>query len=116
MATREEKALEGLKIDPLHKYLAKKFQGFTDTRSENLSIKMQDALMSGYAVFSLKDPSLLQFNNEHTSREENLKSIYKVNKAPSDSAMRAILDGVDLKEMKVSSSPKPQPVKSRDSY
>ena len=100
MATAEEKALEGLKIDPLHKYLAKKFRGFADTRSENLSITMQDALMSGYAVFSLKDPSLLQFNNERTSREENLKSIYKVNKAPSDSAMRAILDGVDLEEMK----------------
>ena len=100
MATAEEKALEGLKIDPLHKYLAKKFRGFTDTRSENLSITMQDALMSGYAVFSLKAPSLLQFNNERTAREENLKSIYKVNKAPSDSAMRAILDEVELKELK----------------
>lgn len=61
MATREGKALEGLKIDALHKFLAKKFRSFTDTR------------------------------------EENLKSIYKVNKAPSDSAMRAILDEVELK-------------------
>ncbi|MCB0555155.1 MAG: transposase [Phaeodactylibacter sp.] len=100
MATREEKALELLKIDPLHKFMAKQFRGFTDTRDENQSISMQDALMSGYAVFSLKDPSLLQFNNERTNREENLKAVYKVNKAPSDSAMRGILDEVELKEMK----------------
>ena len=100
MAGREEKALQGLKIDALHKFLAKQFRRFTDTRDENQSITMQDALMSGYAVFSLKDPSLLQFNNERTNREENLKSIYKVNKAPSDSGMRGILDEVELKEMK----------------
>jgi hypothetical protein len=60
---------------------------------------MQDALMSGYALFSLKDPSLLQFNNERPNREENLKSIYKINKAPSDSGMRAILDEVELEEV-----------------
>ena len=66
MATREEKVLEGLKIDPLHKFLAEQFRRFTDSRDENQSITMQDALMSGYALFSLKDPSLLQFNNERT--------------------------------------------------
>lgn len=100
MATREEKAVESLKIDALHKFLANQFRRFTDTRDENQSITMQDALMSGYAVFSLKDSSLFLFNNERTNRAENLKTIYKINKAPSDSGMRAILDEVDLKEMK----------------
>jgi hypothetical protein len=100
MTSRKEKAIEGLKTDALHKFLAKQFRGFTDKRGENQSIRMQDALMSGYAVFSLKDSSLLQFNNERTNREENLKAIYKVNKAPSDSGMRKILDEVELPEMK----------------
>lgn len=99
MSTRQERTLESLKIDPLHNFLAKEFRGFTDNRDENQSITMQDALMSGYALFSLKDPSLLQFNNERSNREENLKSIYKINKAPSDSGMRAILDEVELEEV-----------------
>jgi len=100
MTKRERKQLEGLQIDALHNYLAKQFRGFTDKRDDNLSITMQDALMSGYAVFSLKDPSLLQFNNKRTAREENLRTVYKVKKAPSDSGMRDILDEVELAEMK----------------
>ncbi|MCB9294422.1 MAG: transposase [Lewinellaceae bacterium] len=99
MTKRERKELESIKIDSLHAFLAKQFRGFTDNRDDNLSITMQDALMSGYAVFSLKYPSLLQFNNERTAREENLRTVYKVKKAPSDSGMRGILDEVELKEM-----------------
>lgn len=45
MTKRERKKLEALRIDPLHKYLAKQFRGFTDKREDNLSITMQDALM-----------------------------------------------------------------------
>lgn len=100
MTKRERKQLERLKIDALHTYLAKHFSGFTDKRDDNQSIRMQDALMSGYAVFSLKCPSLLQFNNQRTAREENLRTVYKVKKAPSDSGLRDILDEVELKEMK----------------
>ena len=100
MTKRERKKLEELKIDPLHSFLAKKFKGFMDKREDNLSITMQDALMSGYAVFSLKDPSLLQFNNKRTARKENLRTVYKVKKAPSDSGMRDILDEVEPKELK----------------
>ena len=75
MATkRERKALESLKIDPLNSYLAKEFSKFPDDRDDNLSITMQDALMSGYAMFSLKDQTLLEFNNERSNRAENLKS------------------------------------------
>ena len=100
MTKRERKQLKGLQIDTLHTFLAKQFSGFTDKRDDNLSITMQDALMSGYAVFSLKDPSLLQFNNQRTAREENLRTIYKVKHAPSDSGLRGILDEVELEEMK----------------
>ena len=45
-------------------------------------------------MFSLKDSSLLEFNNERTVREADLKTVYKINKAPSDSGMREILDPV----------------------
>lgn len=100
MTKRERKQLERLQTDALHTFLAKQFSGFTDNRAGNGSVTMRDALMSGYTVFSLKCPSLLQFNNQRTAREENLRTVYKVRKAPSDSGMRDILDEVELKEMK----------------
>ena len=53
---------------------------------------MRDCLLSGFAMFSLKDPSMLFFNNRRTQRASNLKSVYKIEKAPSDTGMRTILD------------------------
>jgi hypothetical protein len=56
-----------------------------------------DCVMSGIALFGLKYPSLLQFDQ---SREEstvayNLKSLYGVENAPSDTYFREILDEVE---------------------
>lgn len=88
---------ECLKIDRLHGFIKHEFKQFLDKRDDNKSIAMDDALMSGYAMFSLKDSSLLEFNNERTVRASNLKEVYKINKAPSDSGMREILDPVSPK-------------------
>jgi len=65
-------------------------------------ISLPDCLMSGLAVFGLKFPSLLQFDE---SQEEevighNLKSLYGVNNAPSDTTMRARLDEVDPRALR----------------
>ncbi len=100
MAKKEKKSLEQVKIDPLHKYLHNKFKGFSDERRDNKSLKLADALMSGYAVFSLKDPSLPTFNNERTARRENLQSVYRIQSAPSDTGMRRILDEVSPEQFK----------------
>ena len=53
--------------------------------------------MSAFAMFSLKDPSLLAF--EERRLDTNLKTIYKVNKVPSDTQMRTILDERDPTEI-----------------
>ncbi len=53
-----------------------------------------DALMSGFAMFSLKDPSLLAFD-ERRGIDENLRSIYLIENAPCDTQMRKILDEVN---------------------
>ena len=47
-------------------------------------------------MFSLKDKSMQFFDNMRTQREENLQQVYKIEKAPSDSGMRTILDGVKI--------------------
>ena len=50
--------------------------------------------MSAFAMFSLKDPSLLAFE-ERRSVDTNLKTVYKIGTVPCDTQMRTILDGVD---------------------
>ncbi|MCP4120611.1 MAG: transposase, partial [Bacteroidetes bacterium] len=75
-----------------------RFKNFEDMRGDNSSIKLEDSLLSGFAMFSLKDPSLLLFNNKRSDREENLKNVYKIDHAPSDSGMRTILDEVKVSD------------------
>ncbi len=58
-----------------------------------------DALMSGFAVFSLKDPSLLAFD-ERREADGNLETIYHIKKAPCDTQMRTILDEVNPEEIR----------------
>jgi hypothetical protein len=61
------------------------------------AIALADHLMSGLALFGLKYPSLLQF--EHDCREEttraNLKALYGIDRAPSDTRFRERLDALD---------------------
>ena len=61
-------------------------------------IALVDHLMSGLALFGLKYPSLLQFDRdsrEETTTRANLKSLYGVERAPSDSRFRERLDTLD---------------------
>ncbi len=57
-----------------------------------------DYLMSAFAMFSLKYPSLLQFDqaahNEKTIKQ-NLINLFKVMKVPCDTAIRKVIDLVD---------------------
>lgn len=91
-----KKKYERLQLDNLIPWLKSNFSSFTDVRGSNSSIKIEDSLLSGFAIFSLKDKSMLFFDNKCTQREENLKQVYKIEKVPSDSGMREILDKVKL--------------------
>src|ERR1700689_3667548 len=65
-----------------------------DNRGLKSKIPLADCLMSGLALFGLKFPSLLQFDqglNEDVVRH-NLKTLYGVPKAPCDTYMRERLD------------------------
>lgn len=78
--------------------LRDKFKVFPDSRDPlRVEIPIEDALMSGYAIFSLKFSSLLKF--EEALREDtqgsNLKNLYQVTRFPSDTQMRTIIDEVN---------------------
>jgi len=51
--------------------------------------------MAAFAMFSLKSPSLLAFDQERT--EGNLQRVYGLKRVPCDTAMREILDPVKPK-------------------
>ena len=70
------------------------FAGIKDHRTENVGISLTDTLMSGFAMFSLKDPSLLAFDERRVASPSNLMTIYGIGKIPCDTSMREILDGV----------------------
>lgn len=72
------------------------------TFSRQPTISLSDHLMSGLAVFGLKCPSLLAFEKqkEETATEKNLRDLYHVNQAPSDTYLRKRLDSVDPKYLR----------------
>ena len=75
------------------------FEKVTDHRTENSKITLTDTLMSAFAMFSLKDPSLLAFDKRR-KRDGNLKRVYNLEDIPCDTQMRMILDDVEPDEIK----------------
>jgi hypothetical protein len=83
-----------LSADKLFALMRTGFAKVPDQRAANVKITMSDALMSGFAMFSLKDSSLLSFD-ERRPTDDNLKSIYGIKNVPCDTQMRTILDHVE---------------------
>lgn len=88
------KAHESLSADSLLALVRAGFEQVPDQRAENATVSLPDALMPGFALFSLKDPSLLAFEDRRRT-DSNLESIYRIERAPGDTQMRTILDEVD---------------------
>ena len=61
------------------------------------TIPLVDATMSAAAMFALKYPSMLQFEEAAylPAIRHNLGSLFQVNQVPSDTAMREILDPIE---------------------
>jgi len=75
------------------------FERIPDHRAGNAKIDLADALMSGFAMFSLKDSSLLEFD-QRRAKDDNLKRIYGLKTIPCDTQMRTILDPVSPDNLK----------------
>jgi hypothetical protein len=87
-----------LSLDDLAKKIAKIFAKAADPRDRSkVQIRLTDALMSAFAMFSLKIPSLLAFDNfrSRAVQEKNLMNLFGIETIPSDTSMREILDEVD---------------------
>jgi len=69
------------------------FAAIGDHRPGKVDIALRDALMSAFAMFSLKSPSLLAFDKDRT--EGNLQQVSGIERVPCDTAMPEILDPLD---------------------
>ncbi len=98
MAMSAPKVRKHLSADALFNLLRTGFAAIADHRSGDTDISLTDALMSAFALFSLKSPSLLAFDKEHT--EGNLQQVYGIERVPCDTAMRDILDPVEPESLR----------------
>ncbi|MGP8320392.1 MAG: transposase [Methanosarcinaceae archaeon] len=94
MSKTKIKLRKYLNADALFSLVHSGFEKIKDHRPQNIKISLTDALMSAFVMFSIKDPSLLAFEEKH-SEDTNLKTIYKINNVPCDTQMRTILDEVE---------------------
>jgi hypothetical protein len=100
--TRNEKIRlrKHLNADALFATMKTGFEKISDHRPGGVKISLVDALMSGFAMFSLKDPSLLAFDERRQKGPHNLMTLYGIGKIPCDTAMREILDGVNPDDLR----------------
>ena len=93
MAKEEPIIRKHLNADALRETLRKRFQSIADKRVKP-DISLADALMSGFAVFALKDPSLLAFDERRQDPNSNLGSVFGITRVATDSQLRQIVDDV----------------------
>jgi hypothetical protein len=83
-----------LNADALIATLRQRFATLPDSRVQP-TCSLPDALMSGFALFALKDSSLLAFDQRRQEPNSNLHTVYGIGQVPCDSQLRTILDPVD---------------------
>jgi len=86
-----ERVRKDLSADGLFEVVRRGLKKVLDHRKQERGVSLVDALMSAFAMFSLKYPSLLSFERD---RDDNLHSVYGIDRVPSDTHMRTILDEV----------------------
>jgi hypothetical protein len=92
------KARKHLSADALFHLVRSGFAPIPEPRDEAVDISLTDTLMSAFAMFSLKAPSLLAFDKERA--EGNLHTIYGIQHVPCDTYMRERLDPVSPKVLR----------------
>jgi len=78
--------------------LGEGFARIPDHRQPKPPIPLRDALLSAFAMFALKDPSLLAFDARRN--DVNLKALFGIGEIPSDTQMREILDPLDPEHLR----------------
>lgn len=97
---QQPKELKHLGMNALHRRIRGKFENVFDKRKNNKEIELADVLSSGFCIFCMKSPSVVQFSEEFRQSSKNLKSVFHIKRLPSDTAMRTILDEVNPEDIR----------------
>jgi hypothetical protein len=92
------KVRKQLSADALFALLGQSFAKIPDHRQPQPPIPLRDALLSAFAMFSLKDPSLLAFDQRRS--DANLKAMFGIGQIPSDTQTREILDPLEPEHLR----------------
>lgn len=87
-----------ISMDSLIDEIANFFSAVSDPRKNRVTYDLKDVLMSAFAMFNLKYPSLLKYEEERKRQgvlHSNLKEMYHLKNIPSDTQMREILDRIE---------------------
>jgi hypothetical protein len=90
-----------LSADALFRNIQQDFLKIPDLRTGNAFISLADTLMSGLAMFALKDPSLLAFDQRRQQDTKNLQMIFHMQGVPADTTMRETLDPFDWERFRL---------------
>lgn len=83
-----------MEVDGLIQVLRRSFESLMDHRAANCSYRLSDNLMTAFAMFHQKDPSLLAFREQFPARSQNMRQIYGLDQIAEDTGLRKCLDGV----------------------
>ena len=86
-------------IDTIIKLVREGLSKVKNPRQENRTYTLSNLLNMGFAMFSLKDPSVSFFRDSYSIRAENLATVYGVEKLPGNIAFREALDQVNPLEL-----------------
>jgi len=91
-----------LSCSELFQIIGRGFLKIKTTSKRTPSISLEDNLRAGFALFSLKYSSLLQFDLHGAEEmiQHNLKSVYGIQRIPSDTQMRERLDDVEPDQLR----------------
>ena len=97
---RRIKMRSHLNADTLYARIREDFDRVRDHRASNAKISLSDTLMSGFAMFCLKDSSLLAFDERRQEDPDSLNTVFGIKHIPCDSQMRSTLDSVSEYELR----------------
>ncbi len=90
-----------LSADSLFRLVRARFDRLPDPRAAAaVEIPLGDALMAAFAMFSLKDPSLLAFDERRRDPNDNFRTVYGIDHVPCDTQMRTLLDPVNPDDLR----------------
>lgn len=97
----ESKLQSQLTGDLLHKSVRASFTEIPDHRAANASYTLPNIITSCYSVFVLKSSSLLAHESflNRKSIKNNFATLFGIDKVPSDTQMRAVLDEVETQKL-----------------